>query len=158
MGVTATNDTMLSVSIEIQASLALFERIFDYLKMPHDIVDKPDAREVASADVHGDISLKQVYFRYDRGSFGPMTEPQARAAPTPTNGLAVDPDDPVPNEVRREWALEDVSFNVKAGQLAAIVGPSGAGKTTISYLIPRLYDVTRGAVRLSDLHHTPRSS
>jgi ATP-binding cassette, subfamily B, bacterial len=143
--------SMLSVSIEIQASLALFERIFDYLKMPHDIVDKPDAREVAAADVHGDISLKQVYFRYDRGSFGPMTEPVARAAATPTNGLAVDPDDPVPNEVRREWALEDVSFNVKAGQLAAIVGPSGAGKTTISYLIPRLYDVTRGAVLLDGM-------
>ncbi len=143
--------SMLSVSIEIQASLALFERIFDYLKMPHDIVDKLDAREVAPADVHGDITLKQVYFRYDRGSFGPMTEPQARAAATPTNGLAVDPDDPVPNEVRREWALEDVSFNVKAGQLAAIVGPSGAGKTTISYLIPRLYDVTRGAVLLDGM-------
>jgi ATP-binding cassette, subfamily B, bacterial len=143
--------SMLSVSIEIQASLALFERIFDYLKMPHDIVDKPDAREVAPADVHGDISLKQVYFRYDRGSFGPMTEPVARAAATPTNGLGVDPDDPVPNEIRREWALEDVSFNVKAGQLAAIVGPSGAGKTTISYLIPRLYDVTRGAVLLDGM-------
>jgi ATP-binding cassette subfamily B protein len=143
--------SMLSVSIEIQASLALFERIFDYLKMPHDIVDKPDALVVAPADVYGDISLKQVYFRYDRGSFGPMTEPVARAAATATNGLAVDPDDPVPNEVRREWALEDVTFNVKAGQLAAIVGPSGAGKTTISYLIPRLYDVTRGAVLLDGM-------
>jgi ATP-binding cassette subfamily B protein len=143
--------SMLSVSIEIQASLALFERIFDYLKMPHDIVDKPDALVVAPADVRGDVSLKQVYFRYDRGSFGPMTEPVARAAPTATNGLAVDPDDPAPNEVRREWALEDVSFNVKAGQLAAIVGPSGAGKTTISYLIPRLYDVTRGAVLLDGM-------
>jgi ATP-binding cassette subfamily B protein len=149
--------SMLSVSIEIQASLALFERIFDYLKMPHDIVDQPDARPVAANDIKGEVQLKQVYFRYDRGSFGPMTEPMERpgAVPAP-NGEGPDdndPDatDPVPNEIRRDWALEDVSFAVKPGQLAAIVGPSGAGKTTISYLIPRLYDVTKGAVLLDGL-------
>ena len=145
--------SMLSVSIEIQASLALFERIFDYLKMPHDIVDGPDARAVAASDIKGDVRLKNVYFRYDRGSFGPMTEPTPRPATVvlDTNGHAPDESDPVPNEVRRDWALEDVSFEVKPGQLAAIVGPSGAGKTTISYLIPRLYDVTRGAVLLDGL-------
>jgi ATP-binding cassette subfamily B protein len=142
--------SMLSVSIEIQASLALFERIFDYLKMPHDIVDRPDARVVAAGDITGDVRLKSVYFRYDRGSFGPMTEPVPRPAPIP-NGHVPDEGDPVPNEVRRDWALEDVSFQVKAGQLAAIVGPSGAGKTTISYLIPRLYDVTKGAVLLDGM-------
>jgi ATP-binding cassette subfamily B protein len=145
--------SMLSVSIEIQASLALFERIFDYLKMPHDIVDGPDARSVASSDIKGDVRLKDVYFRYDRGSFGPMTEPTARpatVAPVP-NGHAPDEGDPVPNEIRRDWALEDVSFEVRPGQLAAIVGPSGAGKTTISYLIPRLYDVTKGAVLLDGM-------
>jgi ATP-binding cassette subfamily B protein len=142
--------SMLSVSIEIQASLALFERIFDYLKMPHDIVDRPDARVVAAGDITGDVRLKNVYFRYDRGSFGPMTEPVPRPAPIP-NGHVPDEGDPVPNEIRRDWALEDVSFQVKAGQLAAIVGPSGAGKTTISYLIPRLYDVSKGAVLLDGM-------
>ena len=142
--------SMLSVSIEIQASLALFERIFDYLKMPHDIVARPDARVVAAGDITGDVRLKDVYFRYDRGSFGPMTEPVPRPAPIP-NGHVPDEGDPVPNEIRRDWALEDVSFQVKAGQLAAIVGPSGAGKTTISYLIPRLYDVTKGAVLLDGM-------
>jgi ATP-binding cassette subfamily B protein len=142
--------SMLSVSIEIQASLALFERIFDYLKMPHDIVDRPDARVVPADDIKGDVRLDHVYFRYDRGTFGPMTEPIHRpAAPTPVpNGHAPGENDPVPNEIRRDWAIEDVSFEVKPGQLAAIVGPSGAGKTTISYLIPRLYDVTKGALLL----------
>ncbi len=145
--------SMLSVSIEIQASLALFERIFDYLKMPHDIVDRPDARVVAAEDVKGDVRLDHVYFRYDRGTFGPMTEPIHRpAAPTPIpNGHAPDENDPVPNEIRRDWAIEDVSFEVKPGQLAAIVGPSGAGKTTISYLIPRLYDVSKGALLLDGM-------
>ncbi len=145
--------SMLSVSIEIQASLALFERIFDYLKMPHDIVDRPDARAVPADEIKGDVRLDHVYFRYDRGTFGPMTEPIHRpAAPAPpANGHAPDDNDPVPNEIRRDWAIEDVSFEVKPGQLAAIVGPSGAGKTTISYLIPRLYDVTNGAVLLDGM-------
>ena len=145
--------SMLSVSIEIQASLALFERIFDYLKMPHDIVDSPDARVVAANDIKGDVQLKSVFFRYDRGSFGPMTEPMQRPVATnaTANGHPPEEGDPVPNEIRRDWALEDVSFEVKPGQLAAIVGPSGAGKTTISYLIPRLYDVTKGAVLLDGL-------
>ncbi|MFZ0180814.1 MAG: ABC transporter ATP-binding protein [Candidatus Dormiibacterota bacterium] len=145
--------SMLSVSIEIQASLALFERIFDYLKMPHDIVDRPDARPVAANDIRGDVQLKSVYFRYDRGSFGPMTEPIQRPPATVVipNGQSPDENDPVPNEIRRDWAIEDVSFGVKSGQLAAIVGPSGAGKTTISYLIPRLYDVTKGAVLLDGM-------
>jgi len=145
--------SMLSVSIEIQASLALFERIFDYLKMPHDIVDRPDARAVAANDIKGDVQLKSVFFRYDRGSFGPMTEPIPRPTATVVipNGQSPDENDPVPNEIRRDWAIEDVSFEVKPGQLAAIVGPSGAGKTTISYLIPRLYDVTKGAVLLDGM-------
>jgi ATP-binding cassette, subfamily B, bacterial len=150
--------SMLSVSIEIQASLALFERIFDYLKMPHDIVDKPDARVVNPTDVRGAVELDHVSFRYDRASFGPMLD-SLPAEPTlpATNGHAADGsdvpdgDDPVPNEIRRPWAIEDVSLKVRPGQLAAIVGPSGAGKTTISYLIPRLYDVTQGRVLLDGM-------
>jgi ATP-binding cassette subfamily B protein len=143
--------SMLSVSIEIQASLALFERIFDYLKMPHDIVDKPDARVVNPADVRGDVKLDRVFFRYDRGSFGPMTDSPSEPTTPPPSGFHPEAEDPVPNEIRRPWALENVSFAVRPGQLAAIVGPSGAGKTTISYLIPRLYDVTTGAVLLDGI-------
>jgi ATP-binding cassette subfamily B protein len=67
------------------------------------------------------------------------------------DGEVPDGDDPVPNEIRRPWAIEDVSLKVRPGQLAAIVGPSGAGKTTISYLIPRLYDVTEGRVLLDGM-------
>jgi len=135
--------SMLSISVEIQASLALFERIFDYLRMPHDIVDPPDARALDPNQVRGDVRFDHVYFRYDRAAFGPIAEDHG--------GADAGPDGAQDNEVPRPYALEDVSFHVRPGQLAAIVGPSGAGKTTISYLIPRLYDVTRGRVLLDDI-------
>jgi ATP-binding cassette subfamily B protein len=56
----------------------------------------------------------------------------------------------VPTEQLREWTLDDVSLKIEQGQLAALVGPSGAGKTTITYLVPRLYDVQGGSVRIDD--------
>ena len=138
--------SLLSVSVELQASLALFERIFEYLRMPQDITDAPDATALVPSSVRGEVRLDDVWFRYDRNASGPLTADE----PEPVNGHrdARAPADLVPNEAPRSWALQDVSLRVEPGQLAAIVGPSGAGKTTISYLIPRLYDVTRGAVRL----------
>src|SRR5438132_1407329 len=113
---------MLQTSVEVQSSLALFERIFDYLDLEHDIVDAPDAIEIPREQVHGDVALRDVWFRYDESQDGD-----------------------------RPWTLADVSLEVKPGQLAALVGRSGAGKTTISYLIPRLYDVTRGLVELDGI-------
>lgn len=125
---------MLQVSVEIQASLALFERIFDYLILPHEIVDKPGAVAVPADEVRGEVTLDHVWFRYEGPPQLPgQSEAEAEAAAA---GDA------------RAWAIEDLVLSVKPGQLAAIVGPSGAGKTTISYLLPRLYDVTRGAVRI----------
>ena len=118
---------LLQTSVEVQSSLALFERIFDYLDLPHDIADAPGARELPKERVRGEVEFDDVYFRYDE----PVSDGDgSRPAP------------------RREWTLEDVDFEIEPGQLAAIVGPSGAGKTTISYLVPRLYDVTRGHVRI----------
>jgi ATP-binding cassette, subfamily B, bacterial len=135
--------SLLQVSVEIQGSLALFERIFEYLGMPHDIVSRPEAEPLDPALVRGEVRLDHVYFRYDPAAYGPIGADTAAAdvGASGTSGAEL-----VPNEAPRPWALQDVSFSVRPGQLAAIVGPSGAGKTTISYLIPRLYDVTRGAV------------
>ena len=122
---------MLQVSVEVQSSLALFERIFDYLEIPQDIVDAPDAVALPFRRAGAEIELDHVYFRYE-------------PAHLTTQRSAVHADQEAP----RPWAIEDLEMRIESGQLAAIVGPTGAGKTTVSYLIPRLYDVTLGGVRI----------
>jgi ATP-binding cassette subfamily B protein len=132
---------MLQTAVEVQSSLALFERIFAYLDLPQDIVDAPGARELPKERVRGEVELDDVYFRYEEPVQPAALEAQA---------VEVDGDGSRP-VAPREWTLEDVRLEIEPGQLAAIVGPSGAGKTTISYLVPRLYDVTRGAVRIDGI-------
>jgi ATP-binding cassette, subfamily B, bacterial len=135
--------SLLQTAVEVQSSLALFERIFAYLDLPHDIADAPGARELPKERVRGVVELDDVYFRYDEPVQPASLEAQAVEVDGDGDGSR-----PVP---RREWTLEDVDLRIEPGQLAAIVGPSGAGKTTISYLVPRLYDVTRGAVRIDGI-------
>jgi ATP-binding cassette subfamily B protein len=106
---------LLQVSVELRSSLALFDRIFEYLDVVPDIVDAPDAVDLPVISSGGRVALREVYFRYP--------------------GAPVD-------------ALAGVSLQANPSQLVALVGPSGAGKTTISYLIPRLYDVTGGSVQI----------
>jgi ATP-binding cassette subfamily B protein len=113
---------LLQVSVDVQSSLALFGRIFELIDLRPRIADRPDARNLDADEIRGEVALQHVSFRYGGGEDGGA---------------------PVPQE-----ALRDVSMRVFPGQLAALVGPSGAGKTTISYLIPRLYDVEKGAVTI----------
>jgi ATP-binding cassette, subfamily B, bacterial len=102
---------LLGVGLDVQTSLALFDRIFEYLDEPVDIAEKPDALDSAAA---GDVVFDRVWFRYGPG----------------------------------EWTLEDVSFSVPAGTTTALVGETGAGKTTLGYLAARLYEVERGSVTI----------
>jgi ATP-binding cassette, subfamily B, bacterial len=125
---------LLQVSVDVQSSLALFGRIFEYLDLSPQIVDAPDAIVLDPAQVRGEVALEDVYFRYDPSE-------RDSTAHGPEDG-----DEAVPDG--GGWALRGVSLTIEPGQLAALVGPSGAGKTTISYLIPRLYDVTSGAIRI----------
>jgi ATP-binding cassette subfamily B protein len=127
---------MLLVSVELQSSLALFQRIFEYLDLPVDIEDAPDAVELRSSEVHGEVRLDRAWFRYDTHDRGAMA----------TQPVDTERDGRRAGEEARPWALQNVDLRIEPGQLAAIVGPSGAGKTTISYLVPRLYDVDEGAV------------
>jgi ATP-binding cassette, subfamily B, bacterial len=107
---------LLGVQVELQGALALFERIFEYLDMPLEIVDRPDATTLTPGQVKGEVEFDDVTFRYRADSERP--------------------------------ALDDLNFTASAGKLTALVGPSGAGKTTITYLVPRLYDVEQGAVEI----------
>ena len=126
--------SMLQVSTEVHSSLALFDRIFEYLDLQNDIGDAPDAVTLRPETVRGRVELRDVRFRYD--------EPAEPTMPTSPSDLET------ANELPREWTLDDVSMRIEPGQLAALVGPSGAGKTTITYLVPRLYDVQRGSVTI----------
>ncbi len=129
--------SMLQVSTDVQSSFALFDRIFEYLDMDHEIQDAPDAAKPVPDQVRGRVTFDHVRFRYDEPS-----DP-----PTPVSPSDVD----LANASPREWTLEDVSLEIEPGQLAAFVGPSGAGKTTITYLVPRLYDVQQGSVSIDDM-------
>jgi ATP-binding cassette, subfamily B, bacterial len=126
--------SMLQVSTDVQSSMALFDRVYEYLDMPHEIVDAPDAEPLG--DVRGAVELDHVRFRYEEPPDGLL--PMSPSAEGEAAGQ------------RRVWTLDDVTLRIQPGQLAALVGPSGAGKTTVTYLVPRLYDVQSGAVRIDD--------
>ena len=107
--------SLLNVQLDAQTSLALFDRVFEYLDQPVEIVEREDAVDLPPC--RGDVAFDQVWFRYGEGP----------------------------------WTLEDISFEVPAGTKTALVGETGSGKTTIGYLVARLYDVDRGSVTIDDI-------
>jgi ATP-binding cassette subfamily B protein len=130
---------LLNVQVEIQGALALFDRIFEYLEMEHDITDAPDAVDLSPSRTRGEVRFDDVRFRY------PVAAAQIEAADETAEAEAEGR--AVPTAVQ-PFALEGIDFTAAPGKLVALVGPSGSGKTTSTYLIPRLYDVDAGAVRI----------
>ncbi|MFD7662676.1 ABC transporter ATP-binding protein [Streptomyces sp. NPDC059788] len=113
--------SLLSTGVQMQTSVALFQRIFEYLDLPVTITEP--AHPVRLAEPRGEVCFEHVTFAYDN----PEREPGA--APVPAT-------------------LRDIELAVPAGSSLAVVGPTGSGKSTLSYLVPRLYDVTAGRVTL----------
>jgi ATP-binding cassette subfamily B protein len=138
---------LLNVQVELQGALALFDRIFEYLEMKPEIADAPDAVELDPVAVRGGVRMRDVWFRYPTTAAAAAVEgvPESNGASAPEAGTAAETDGP------HAFALEGIDFEVKPGQLVALVGPSGAGKTSTTYLIPRLYDVDTGAVEIDGL-------
>jgi ATP-binding cassette subfamily B protein len=106
---------LLGVGADVEASLALFDRIFEYLDLPIDIVEAPSPVELRPAELLGEVRLEGVGFRYEPGA---------------------------------PWTLHDIDITVPAGTRAAIVGATGAGKTTLGYLVARLYEPQEGRVTI----------
>ena len=129
--------------VELATSLVSFERVFEVLDLRHDLAERPDPVELD--EVSGEIVFDRVSFRYQ----GDGTEGLEQVKRLRFWGGEGQPAaDVAAPAATRPYALEDASFQIRPGQLVALVGPSGAGKTTISYLIPRLYDVSAGSIRI----------
>ncbi len=130
---------LTNARVEFATSLVSFERVFEVLDLEREIIEREGAEDLET--ISGEVSFDDVWFTYGgqqglqaikRYGWSGVTEGDDGAAPTG----------------RDIWALRDVSFRVQPGELVALVGPSGAGKTTSTYLVPRIYDADRGAVRI----------
>ncbi|MDP9444221.1 MAG: ABC transporter ATP-binding protein/permease [Actinomycetota bacterium] len=132
-----------NVQVDVMTALVSFERVFEVLDLTPMISDPEDA--VALPRSAARVEFDDVRFRYPRADEVSLASLEAVAAL----------DGKVSGEV-----LRGVSFTAEPGQLVALVGPSGAGKTTITHLVARLYDVTRGAVRVDghDVRHVTQES
>jgi ATP-binding cassette subfamily B protein len=156
---------LLNFQADFLSALALFDRIFEYLDMRPDIEDAPGAVALDPATTTGGIRFRNVSFRYPTKPILASAEVIARPRGEPASGAgrSVRPADDAgagggepldgaqpaePLTPPRAFALDGIDFEAEPGELVALVGPSGSGKTTTTYLIPRLYDVTDGAVEI----------
>lgn len=134
--------SLLSTGVQVQTSLALFARIFEYLDLPIDITEP--AEPVRLEKVRGEVRFDGVDFDYD--SPAPSSSNGTPANGTPANGAPAKgvPTKDMSKDAPPKGTLRGIDLTVPAGGSLAVVGPTGSGKTTLSYLVPRLYDVTGG--------------
>ncbi len=140
---------LTTAPVDFATSVVSFERVFEIMDLPLDITEKEDATHLET--VRGKLAFEQVSFSYhvDDGlllsdvermgkndTVGALSGEGGQQKGTPARSQA------------REKALKGIDFHIEPGQLVALVGPSGAGKTTMTYLIPRLYDPEEGRIRL----------
>ncbi len=138
--------------VEFAASMASFERVFEVVDLSVDIPERPGA--VTLHDVRGEIEFDGVSFRYETGDLNLLSDVRRYGSMDSVRAVlsgaeaGTGDEEAAPRSQARSIALDQVSFRATPGQLVALVGPSGAGKTTLTYLIPRLYDPGAGCIRL----------
>ncbi len=150
---------LTNAPVDFATSMVSFERVFEVLDLPQEITEKKDACELNN--VRGVIEFEDVSFHYIREGkgflkdirrFGLLQDSQAAVsrdtAKSNNNGKSAEDDENAAPVQTREEVLEHITFKAEPGQLVALVGPSGAGKTTLTYLIPRLYDTTAGRISI----------
>ncbi len=132
--------SLANARVEFTTSMVSFERVFELLDMPIDVQESDDPIRIEHLD--GRVEFDDVWFSYERAGASGL-ESVARFGWGDSGRV-----DGGEQQRSDGWALEGVSFTVEPGEMVALVGPSGAGKTTSTYLVPRLYDVSRGSVRI----------
>ena len=148
---------LTNAPVEFAQSMVSFERVFEALDIPVEISEKPEAKVLEK--VNGRIQFHDVSFTYtDDEKPGGLREVTRfswrdsasllKRGKAKENGEASENGDGT--EMEQRWALQNVSFTIEPGELVALVGPSGAGKTTITYLIPRLYDPSDGRITIDN--------
>ncbi len=123
---------LTNARVDVLTALVSFERVFEVLDFPALVQERPGAYDLT--DAVGRIEIDQVWFRHPA--------PADASLPSLEEGM------PILDTEPSEWILQDVSVTVEPGELVALVGPSGAGKTTTAMLVPRIADVQRGTVRI----------
>ena len=140
--------SLLSVGLEVQTSLALFGRIFEYLDLPVDIEERADARTLSG--IQGDVRLEDVWFTYASESVPDLTGtgagPERNGSSLPQGGPHTTVESAPAAE--QKWTLRDISAEIPAGTRTALVGETGSGKTTLAYLVARLYEPQGGRVEI----------
>lgn len=142
----------INAPVEFATSMVSFERVFEVIDLPIEIHEKEDA--IPLEMVRGEIELDNVTFKYPDNAEGLLADVNRPHLLENVSGILSEGDEKNPqiplatSSQARELALADISFRANPGDLVALVGPSGAGKTTLTYLIPRLYDPTEGTIRL----------
>ena len=137
--------SLTNARVDLMTAFVSFDRVFEVLDAPNPITDAPDAVDLVAP--RGRIELDHVTFAYPSGADSSVASLES-AAQLAAPDLGAGP------------VLHDLTATIEPGELVALVGPSGAGKTTVSQLIPRLYDVTSGAVRVDghDVRHLTQAS
>jgi ATP-binding cassette subfamily B protein len=151
---------LANAPVDFATSMVSFERVFEVIDLPLEIQEKPNALDLKN--IRGEVAFEDVSFSYTENENASKLSEVERAgrmdnvkavlsgdAPRrdkPANGKPERHEPADPSTQARTLAINNISFSLQPGQLAALVGPSGAGKTTMTYLLPRLYDPTAGRI------------